>query len=83
MLNSSATFGRSPNLIQLTALCQNLSISTEKYPTLDVPLSFMPFYFCMRNKKRRTKFRFHVIIVPASMSKILLLNRLLKLESRS
>ena len=43
--NSSATSGRSPKLAQSTTLCQNRSIYTEEYPTFDVPLSFMPFYF--------------------------------------
>jgi hypothetical protein len=43
--NSSATSGRSPKLVQSIALCQNRSIYTEEYPTFDVPLSFMPFYF--------------------------------------
>jgi hypothetical protein len=43
--NSSATSGRSPKLIQSTALYQSQSIYTEKHPTFDVPLSFMTFYF--------------------------------------
>jgi hypothetical protein len=43
--NSSTTSGRSPKLIQSTTLYQSRSIYTEKYPTFDVPLSFMPFYF--------------------------------------
>jgi hypothetical protein len=43
--NSSATSGRSPKLVQSIALYQNRSIYTEEYPTFDVPLSFMPFYF--------------------------------------
>jgi hypothetical protein len=44
-LNSSATLGRSPKLVQSIALYQNRSIYTEKYPTFDVSLYFMPFYF--------------------------------------
>jgi hypothetical protein len=49
--NSSATLGRSPKLVQSIALYQNRSIYTEEYPTFNVLLSFMPFYFlCMRNK---------------------------------
>jgi hypothetical protein len=32
-------------LAQLTALCLNPSTSTKEYPTLDVSLSFLPFYF--------------------------------------
>jgi hypothetical protein len=43
--NSSATSGRSPKLVQSIALYQNRSIYTKEYPTSDVPLSFMPFYF--------------------------------------
>jgi hypothetical protein len=43
--NSSETSGRSPKLVQSIALYQNRSIYTKEYPTIDVPLSFMPFYF--------------------------------------
>jgi hypothetical protein len=43
--NSSATSGRSPKLVQSIALYQNRSIYTMEYPTIDVLLSFMPFYF--------------------------------------
>jgi hypothetical protein len=43
--NSSATSVTSPKLVQSIALYQNRSIYTEEYPTFDVPLSFMPFYF--------------------------------------
>jgi hypothetical protein len=42
---NNATSGRSPKLVQSTTLYQSRSIYTEKYPTFDVPLSFMPFYF--------------------------------------
>jgi hypothetical protein len=45
MPNSSATSERSPKLVQLIALCQNQRIYNEEYPTFDVSLSFMPFYF--------------------------------------
>jgi hypothetical protein len=48
--NSSATLERSPKLVQSIALYQNRSIYTEEYPTFDVLLSFMSFYFCVRNK---------------------------------
>jgi hypothetical protein len=41
----SATSGRSPKLVQSTALYQTRSIYTKKYPTFDVPLTFMSFYF--------------------------------------
>jgi hypothetical protein len=43
--NNTATSGRSPKLVQSIALYQNRSIYTEEYPTSNVPLSFMPFYF--------------------------------------
>jgi hypothetical protein len=43
--SSSVIIGRNPKLVQSTVLCWNQSISTEEYPTLNVPLSFMPFYF--------------------------------------
>jgi hypothetical protein len=43
--NSSATSGRSQKLVQSIALYQNRRIYTEEYPTFDVLLSFMPFYF--------------------------------------
>ena len=45
MPNSSVTSGRSPKLVQSIALYWNQSIYTEEYPTFDVLLSFMPFYF--------------------------------------
>jgi hypothetical protein len=43
--SSSVIFRRNPKLVQSTVLCRNRSISTEEYPTLNVPLSFIPFYF--------------------------------------
>jgi hypothetical protein len=43
--NSNATSGRSPKLVQLTALYQNRSTYTKEYPTSEVLLSFIPFYF--------------------------------------
>jgi hypothetical protein len=44
-LNSNATSGRSPKLVQSTALYQNQSTYTEGYPTSEVLVSFMSFYF--------------------------------------
>jgi hypothetical protein len=44
-LNSSTTLGRSLKLVQSIALYQNRSIYIEEYPTFDVLLSFMTFYF--------------------------------------
>jgi hypothetical protein len=43
--NSNATSGRSPKLVHSSALYQSRSIYTKEYPTFDVLLSFMPFYF--------------------------------------
>jgi hypothetical protein len=43
--NSNATSRRSPKLVQSTALYQSRSTYTEEYPTFEVLLSFMPFYF--------------------------------------
>ena len=43
-LNSNTTSGRSPKLVQSTALYQNRSTYTEEYPTSEVILSFMSFY---------------------------------------
>jgi hypothetical protein len=43
--NSSTTSERSLKLIQSIALYRNRSIYTKEYPTFDVLLSFMPFYF--------------------------------------
>jgi hypothetical protein len=48
--NSSMTSGSSPKLVQSTTLYQSRSIYTEEYPTVDVLLSFMPFYFFVKNK---------------------------------
>jgi hypothetical protein len=48
--NNNATSGRSPKLVQSIALYQNRNIYTEEYPTFDVPLSFIAFYFSTRNK---------------------------------
>jgi hypothetical protein len=48
--NNSTTLGRSPKLVQSTALYQSRSIYTEEYPTFDVLLSFMPFYFLCEKK---------------------------------
>jgi hypothetical protein len=43
--NSNMTSGRSPKLVQSKALYQNRSTYTEEYPTSEIFLSFMPFYF--------------------------------------
>jgi hypothetical protein len=41
----STALYQSPKLVQSTALYQSLSIYTKEYPTIDVLLSFMLFYF--------------------------------------
>jgi hypothetical protein len=43
--NNNATSGRSPKLVQSTTLYQNRSTYTKEYPTSEVLLSLMPFYF--------------------------------------
>jgi hypothetical protein len=43
--NSNTTSERSLKLVQSTTLYQIRSIYTKEYPTIDVLLSFMPFYF--------------------------------------
>jgi hypothetical protein len=48
--NSNATSGRSLKLVQSTTLYQNRSTYTEKYPTSEVLLPFMPFYFLSEKK---------------------------------
>jgi hypothetical protein len=50
MPNSSATSEKSPKLVPSTALYQSRSIYTEEYPTVDVLLSFMPFYFLCKKQ---------------------------------
>jgi hypothetical protein len=50
MPNSSATSERSPKLVRSIALYQTRIIYTKEYPTIDVLLSFMPFYF-LREKQ--------------------------------
>jgi hypothetical protein len=44
-LNSNTTSGRSPKLVQSTILYKNRSTYTEGYPTSEVLVSFMSFYF--------------------------------------
>jgi hypothetical protein len=43
--NNNVTSGRSPKLVQSTALYQNQSTYTEQYPTSEILLLFTPFYF--------------------------------------
>jgi hypothetical protein len=43
--NSNAASGRSPELVHSTTLYQSQSTYNEEYPTFEVLLSFMPFYF--------------------------------------
>jgi hypothetical protein len=81
MLNNSVIFGRSPKLAQSIVLCPNPSTSTKEYPTLGVSLFFLSFYLsCIKNKSQRIEFRFHVIIVLVSLSKMLSSNKVPKLQ---
>jgi hypothetical protein len=41
ILTSSETSGRSPKLAQSTVLCQNRSIFTKRYPTLETVFAFV------------------------------------------
>jgi hypothetical protein len=51
--NNNVTLGRSPKLVQSTTLYQNRSTYTEEYPTSEVLLSFMPFYFLYEKQVMR------------------------------
>jgi hypothetical protein len=48
-LNNNVTLGKSPKLVQSTALYQNRSTFTERYPTSETLLSFMPFLLFYKN----------------------------------
>jgi hypothetical protein len=51
--NSNTTSGRSPKLVQSTTLYQNQSTYIEEYPTSEVLLSFMSFYFLYEKQVMR------------------------------
>jgi hypothetical protein len=51
--NSNATSGRSLKLVHSIALYQNRSTYTEEYPTSEVLLSFMSFYFLYEKQVMR------------------------------
>jgi hypothetical protein len=51
--NSNATSGRSLKLVQSTTLYQNRSTYIEEYPTFEVLLSFMSFYFLYEKQVMR------------------------------
>jgi hypothetical protein len=46
---SSEISGRSPKLAQSTVLCQNRSISIERYPTPKAVFTFIVTFFLIRN----------------------------------
>jgi hypothetical protein len=58
MPNSSATSGSSLKLVQSIALYQSRSIYIKEYPTIDVFLSFMPFYFLREKTSNELNFNF-------------------------
>jgi hypothetical protein len=52
--NSNVTSGRSPKLVQSTALYQNQSTYTEQYPTDEILLFSMPFCFLYKEQAMKT-----------------------------
>jgi hypothetical protein len=53
IITSSGTSGRSPKLAQSTALCQNQSTSTRRYPTSEIVFAFLNIFFF--NKEQSLK----------------------------
>jgi hypothetical protein len=52
--NNNVTSGRSPKLVQSTALYQNQSTYTEQYPTSEIHLFSMPFCFLYKEQAMKT-----------------------------
>jgi hypothetical protein len=52
--NNNVTSGRSPKLVQSTALYQNQSTYTEQYPTSEILLFSMPFCFLCKERAIKT-----------------------------
>jgi hypothetical protein len=52
--NNNVTSGRSPKLVQSTALYQNQSTYTEQYPTSEILLSSMPFRIVNKEQAMKT-----------------------------
>jgi hypothetical protein len=51
---NSETSGRSPKLVQSTVLCQNRSISTERYPTPKTVFTFIAIFFFNKEQLLKT-----------------------------
>jgi hypothetical protein len=51
---SSEISGRSPKLAQSTVLCQNRSISIEKYPTPETVFTFVVIFFFNKEQLLKT-----------------------------
>jgi hypothetical protein len=51
---SSEITGRSPKLAQSTVLCQNRSISIERYPTLEAVFTFIVIFFFNKEQLLKT-----------------------------
>jgi hypothetical protein len=52
--NNNVTSGRSPKLVQSTALYQNQSTYTEQYPASEILLFSMPFCFLYKEQAMKT-----------------------------
>jgi hypothetical protein len=52
--NNNVTSGRSPKLVESTALYQNQSTYTEQYPTSEILLFSMPFCFLYKEQAMKT-----------------------------
>jgi hypothetical protein len=56
---SSETSGRSPKLVQSTVLCQNRSISIERYPTPETIFTFIVIFLFNKEQLLKTLFSCH------------------------
>jgi hypothetical protein len=54
--NNNGSSGRNPKLAQSTVLCQNQSTFIERYPTPEILLCSMSFYFSIRNNQCKSSF---------------------------
>jgi hypothetical protein len=52
--NNNVTSGRSPKLVQSTTLYQNHSTYTKQYPTSEILLFSMPFFFLYKEQAMKT-----------------------------
>jgi hypothetical protein len=51
---NSEISGRSPKLVQSTVLCQNRSISIERYPTPEAVFTFIVIFFFTKEQLLKT-----------------------------